>query len=180
MRLPLRRHPDSPCSAVSRIKVAIDRPAPDRLLLSYGVTGRVDKIRLPPVTAAARADGLWRHTCFEAFLRAPPGDAYYELNFSPSTLWAAYRFDGYRSGMQVADEIDAPRIEVQSRSDGLNLQVSLALDRLFGRPRIPPSHLGLSAVIEDANGLSYWALAHPPGKPDFHHADGFTHAYLPV
>jgi hypothetical protein len=30
-------------------------------------------------------------------------------------------------------------------------------------------------VIEETNGrLSYWALAHPPGKPDFHHSDCFA------
>jgi hypothetical protein len=35
--------------------------------------------------------------------------------------------------------------------------------------------LGLSAVIEETSGRkSYWALAHPKGKPDFHHADCFT------
>jgi hypothetical protein len=35
--------------------------------------------------------------------------------------------------------------------------------------------LGLAAVIEDLNGaLSYWALKHPPGKPDFHHSDNFA------
>jgi hypothetical protein len=32
-----------------------------------------------------------------------------------------------------------------------------------------------SAVVEEANsGLSYWALAHPAAKPDFHHADAFV------
>jgi hypothetical protein len=32
----------------------------------------------------------------------------------------------------------------------------------------------VSAVIEENSGAkSYWALKHPPGKPDFHHADGF-------
>ena len=36
--------------------------------------------------------------------------------------------------------------------------------------------LGLAAVIESGNGdLSYWALKHPPGKPDFHHAHGFVY-----
>jgi hypothetical protein len=31
-------------------------------------------------------------------------------------------------------------------------------------------------VIEDMTGeFSYWALAHPPGKPDFHHSDCFAH-----
>ena len=35
--------------------------------------------------------------------------------------------------------------------------------------------LGAAAVLEDDNGrLSYWALCHPPGKPDFHHPDGFV------
>jgi len=35
--------------------------------------------------------------------------------------------------------------------------------------------LGLSAVIEEADGTkSFWALAHPPGRPDFHHPDCFA------
>ena len=35
--------------------------------------------------------------------------------------------------------------------------------------------LALSAVIEELDGTkSYWALAHPPGKPDFHHPDCFA------
>jgi hypothetical protein len=35
--------------------------------------------------------------------------------------------------------------------------------------------LGLSAVIEATDGtISYWALAHPSDKPDFHHPDSFV------
>jgi hypothetical protein len=35
--------------------------------------------------------------------------------------------------------------------------------------------LGLTAVVEEENGrLSYWALKHPPGKPDFHSPEGFV------
>jgi hypothetical protein len=34
--------------------------------------------------------------------------------------------------------------------------------------------LGLSALVEAIDGeLSYWALRHLPGKPDFHHVDAF-------
>ena len=50
----------------------------------------------------------------------------------------------------------------------------------WGLPRDPqavPHLLALvvSAVIEDDSGaLSYWALRHPPGKPDFHHPDAFA------
>ena len=29
-------------------------------------------------------------------------------------------------------------------------------------------------ALAACGGISYWALAHPPGKPDFHHADGFA------
>ena len=40
---------------------------------------------------------------------------------------------------------------------------------------MPPLRLALSAVVEADDGtLSYWALRHPPGRPDFHHADGFV------
>ena len=42
-------------------------------------------------------------------------------------------------------------------------------------PHGRPLRLGLSAVVEDAAGkLSYWALRHTPGKPDFHHTDAFA------
>jgi hypothetical protein len=35
--------------------------------------------------------------------------------------------------------------------------------------------IGLAAVIEEKSGtLSYWALRHAPGKPDFHHPDAFA------
>jgi hypothetical protein len=35
--------------------------------------------------------------------------------------------------------------------------------------------LALSAVVEERNGaLSYWALRHSPGKPDFHHPEAFA------
>ena len=35
--------------------------------------------------------------------------------------------------------------------------------------------LALSAIVEDETGaLSYWALRHGPGQPDFHHPDAFV------
>jgi hypothetical protein len=170
MRQTLRLHPYSHCAAATRIDADIARPHPGSLILSYVVSGRASDLRLPPVVAAARADELWQHTCFEAFVRPSTGSAYYEFNFSPSTQWAAYHFSGYRSGMRVATEIAAPRIEMWSTAGSYTLQAALELDELSS-----PLHLGLSAVLEETNGRkSYWALAHPPGKPDFHHADCFA------
>jgi hypothetical protein len=170
MRQTLRLHPDSHCAAATRIEADVVRPHPGSLILSYVVSGRISDLRLPPIVAAARADELWRHTCFEAFVRPSTGSAYYEFNFSPSTQWAAYQFSGYRSGMRVATEIAAPRIDVRSTAGSYTLQAALELDGLS-----PPSRIGLSAVLEETNGRkSYWALAHPPGKADFHHADCFA------
>jgi len=170
MRQTLRLHPDSHCAASTQIEADIARPRPGSLVLSYVVSGRIGDLLMPSVVAPARADELWQHTCFEAFLRASAGPGYYEFNFSPSNQWAAYRFDSYRSGMRLASEIGAPRIKVRSSGETYTLQAALELDGLSS-----PLHLGLSAVLEETNGRkSYWALAHPPGKPDFHHADCFT------
>ncbi len=173
MRQALRLHPDSLCLAATDIEVEVARPRAGSLLLTYVVTGTISDLRLPPVTAAARTDELWRHTCFEAFVCPSPGEAYYEFNFAPSTQWAAYRFSSYRSGMRVATEISAPRIEMQSAPECYTLQAALDSSRL---PRHAGWRLGLSAVLEETSGRkSYWALAHPPGKPDFHHSDCFVH-----
>jgi hypothetical protein len=170
MRHTLRLHPDSHCAAATRIEADVARPRPGNLILSYVLSGRISDLRWPPVVAAARADELWRHTCFEAFVRPSTGSAYYEFNFSPSTQWAAYQFSGYRSGIRVATEIAAPRIEVRSIAESYTLQAALELDELS-----PPWRIGLSAVLEETNGhKSHWALAHSPGKPDFHHADCFA------
>src|SRR5437867_1054544 len=114
MRQALKLHPDSLCSAATQVEVEVARPRASSLLLCYFVTGKISDLRMPPVTAAARADELWQHTCFEAFVRTSPDPGYYEFNFAPSTQWAAYRFSSYRSGMRVVTEISAPRIEVQS------------------------------------------------------------------
>ncbi|HEY4940715.1 MAG TPA: DOMON-like domain-containing protein [Rhizomicrobium sp.] len=168
-------HPDSHSGAATKVEVDVGRPHAGSLTLHYFVTGTISDLRLPPVTAPARADELWRHTCFEAFVRAPRSAAYHEFNFAPSTQWAAYRFGGYRSGMAVANAVSTPRFETRSDGTGYELQIALELDGVADLPSDAPWQLGLSAVIEDASGAkSYWALAHPPGRADFHHADCFA------
>ncbi len=164
MRLQL--HPQSQAGAVERIDVEVQR-APGGLSLRYVLRGDVASVRLP-AGAAGRADELWMHTCFEAFAGHPEGP-YFEFNFSPAQAWSAYRFDFCRAGMRNAD-VAAPYIVVAKGDGQFALTAEIALPGLAAAPR-----LGLSAVIEDLAGeKSYWALAHPPGKPDFHHADCFA------
>jgi hypothetical protein len=172
MRLALSLHRDLTCPAVTAIDVEVARPAADALVLRYLVTGAIADLRIPPPAAPTRADELWRHTCFEAFVRPPLGAAYCELNFAPSTQWAAYRFTGYREGMSELGEVSAPRIEARTTEQGFELRAALELSAM---PADAPWRLGLSAVIEEKGGrTSYWALAHPPGKADFHHPDCFA------
>jgi hypothetical protein len=175
MRQALTLHPDSRCAAVSRIDVDVARPRPGVLTLAYVVTGAIGDLRLPPAAASTRTDELWRHTCFEAFIRSAVTGAYYELNFAPSTEWAAYRFLGVRDGMSIPNQIRAPQIETRGDAESCTLRATVDLGGAALPPDDAPWRLALSAVIEDADGaLSYWALSHPPGKPDFHHPDGFT------
>jgi hypothetical protein len=181
MRHSLALHPDSRCAAVTRIDVEAMRPRPSHLVLRYMVAGKIGDLRLPRLTSTARTDELWRHTCFEAFLRPPSGDAYYEFNFAPSTQWAAYAFSFYRSGMRIADDVSAPFIEVQSGADFYVLQASLDLERLAHLTKDSVWRLGLSAAIEEESGaVSYWALKHPPGRADFHHSDCFALELAPA
>ncbi len=179
MRHALRRHPGSTCVAAIHIEVDVGGPSARCLALTYVVSGNIRELHLPPVIAPARGDELWQHTCFEAFVGTVAGAPYYELNFAPSTQWAAYRFDSYRRGMRVATEIGAPAIVVKPTADRYTLQASLRLGEI-SLPRDVPWRLGLAAITEDRRGRkSYWALAHPPGKPDFHHFDCFASEFSP-
>ena len=108
----------------------------------------------------------------------PPIDGdepYHEYNLAPSGEWALFAFDRYREVSSLGEPAQAPRIALRTHPDRLELHAELPLDRLS------PDHAGaalrvaLSAVIEEHDGtLSYWSLQHPPGKPDFHHADAFA------
>ena len=164
MQCSLVRHPQSPVGPVDGIEVMLE-PRGDRCPVEYHVRGAIDAIVVPASVVEPRfTDNLWLTTCFEAFVS---GDdvAYTEFNFSPSGAWAAYRFADYRAAMAPI-RTDAP--EIVARFDDRALVVTAAVG-------LPQGPLGLSAVIEARDGSkSYWALAHPPGAPDFHHRDCFA------
>jgi hypothetical protein len=64
---------------------------------------------------------------------------------------------------------------VQSSRTRYRLQASLEMDQMSSLRIDGGWRIGLAAVIEDTSGhKSYWALAHPPGKADFHHSDSFA------
>jgi hypothetical protein len=165
--LALSSHPSTPTEVVRTLEVHLDSTEEGILKLRYVLSGQIDRVRVPPAGVATRRDELWKHTCFEVFVSAEAAGPYRELNFAPSSEWAVYAFDDYRKGM-TAPPADAPSVNLQRGAQGLTLEVT-ADSGLTAVRRI-----ALSAVIEDGDGrLSYWALRHPSGKPDFHHPESF-------
>jgi len=141
------------------------------LALAYRLRADPVALLLPPATTPRRADGLWRHTCFEVFIRPAGAPGYLEFNFSPSGEWAAYRFDARRDGMHPLALSREPESRVTRLPDGLRLEVELLLPPPAGEP----VQLGLTAVVETLGGhLGYWALRHGPGAADFHDPESFT------
>ncbi len=171
---PLIAHPGSQPGAVRALDVKLRRPAAGTLELDYTLLADIAQLRLPEPRPPVRADGLWRHTCFEAFIGGGGGE-YWEYNLSPSGAWAAYHFSGYREGMAPLRKGAAPQISVEATAESATLAARIDLGWLARAAGGSALKLGLAAVIDDkAHVLTYWALAHPAEKPDFHHADSFT------
>lgn len=143
------------------------------LRFEYRLSGELAELAIPRRAPSQRAERLWEHTCFEAFVAAGPGGGYCELNFSPSTEWAGYAFDGYRQGMRRLAFATPPAIAVVEAAQKLSLTASVELGALAAAPW--PWRVGLTAVVEDRAGRrGYFALRHPRTNPDFHDAAGFA------
>ncbi len=129
-----------------------------------------------------RRDGLWRSTCFELFFKGGGGSAYNEFNFAPPGAWNAYSFTDWRKGMLNIEVREYPHL-VDMRLDDRkpDYPERYELDVVLPADLVPRNfmRMSLAAVLEEKDGTkSYWALAHPPGKPNFHHPACFV-AELP-
>ncbi|MCG6119062.1 MAG: DOMON-like domain-containing protein [Blastomonas sp.] len=143
----------------------------NRLTIEYAFADPTDAV-LWPAPAPGRTDNLWQHSCLEAFVASTTGPGYAEFNLVPSGAWAAYAFDDYRAGMRDLDIATPPLIHHDMAA---RWHVTLDLTGLAALIGPAPWRLAITAVIEAKDGAkSYWSLAHPPGKPDFHHADCFA------
>ncbi|HEY5897937.1 MAG TPA: DOMON-like domain-containing protein [Burkholderiales bacterium] len=142
------------------------------MALNYVLEGDLARLRIAPPGPSRLGDQLWRHTCCEAFIGAAGRTDYHEFNLSPSGEWAAHAFARYREGGPLDDETLNPQIAIERTARTLELSALIDLRRLGVSGTI---RLGLSVVAEHEDGaISYWALKHAPGKPDFHHRDAFA------
>ena len=164
MRFSLTPYPTGPASPIEVIEVEMERKG-SLLWLRFFTEGDVNAVAWPDPHPHERTDELWKHTCFEVFVTA--GEGYVEYNLSPSHQWASYSFDSYRKGMRPA-ELRATVLGLDGGEDYLALEATIELPENADR-------LALSAVIENlSDEKTYWALAHPSDKPDFHHSGSFT------
>lgn len=169
----LHCHPATPAGLPLDVSVSVDW-TPEGLHFVYAVSGNTGALRIPPAAGPGTADGLWQHTCLEAFVAAEGEEAYREFNFSPSSQWAAYRFASERRrDSTTATELPAPVVQRTVTPTRLTLDVHLPSTALPSP--VMRWQLALCAVIEEHDGrLSYWALRHPCERPDFHHPAGRT------
>ncbi len=169
--VPLICHAHSDSVGADAIRVSIMRGQSGEFTLRYCMVGALDALEIASPVTAERIDGLWKSTCFELFIGDFEDAHYLEYNFSPSGQWAAYRFSGYRAGMSEL-ETHAPIISIEQFDDSLTLIATIMLPHAWQERDL---RAGVSAVIATKSGdISYWAAAHPTGKPDFHHKDCFA------
>ena len=170
----LTPHPNGEPLAAVRSVAARATLGGNRLLrCEYRLHGDLAQLAVARRAAPQRAERLWEHTCFEAFIAAGVEGEYCELNFAPSTEWAAYAFEAYRYGMRPLALAAAPIIEVVAAADELSVTASVELDAFGAAPW--PWRVGLTAVVADRAGRrGYFALRHPRASPDFHDAASFA------
>jgi hypothetical protein len=145
-----------------------------KLVLTYSAGGAIEKILWPARLTGKpqRKDELWKHTCFEAFIKPAGQDRYWEVNLSPSGDWNIYSFNAYRQGMMQEKAIQnlTPRFTQDGAVWHLSCEIWIA-----EWAKASELAVGLTAVIEETSSeISYWAIAHPEPLPDFHLAESFT------
>ena len=163
-------HPDHPAVAVTQVEARIIGQDANWLRARWRIEG-TRQLVVPAFAGRGRTDQLWETTCFEIYLKPLGGDAYCELNLSPSERWNAYDFDGYRAGMRERPFPHEPECTMRQ---GSTFAIFDAAIPVAGLPDADCA-MGLCAILEERGGtISYWALAHPAGKPDFHAPDCFA------
>lgn len=171
----LAGHASNPARFHQRIDVTLSRAgdgAEAGLTIAYVIHGLTLDLRIPTPHTPAPADALWRTTCCELFANPLGQPDYREFNFSPSGQWAAHDFLDTRRRASITPPLPAPGIVFQREESLLRLEVTLTKSAL---PTGDALRLALAVVLEANDGThGYWALAHTPGKPDFHHHAGFV------
>lgn len=170
----LTPHPSAPAhNGIERVEVDLRVLPPGWLECTYRIRADRGAVVIPAADASLNPERLWEHTCCELFVADAEGWAYEEWNFSPTGQHAHFEFEDYRVRRAQPQRLPAKLVvEVTVEDDGS--MVLLARVPVRSAEPQPALAVGVSVVLESADGLSYWAIRHPVAEPDFHHRDGFA------
>lgn len=170
-------HPSARFPSAIEVAAGAGFASDGQLELHYRVKTAPALLKLPAAQAPGPCDGLWQHTCCEAFIAGEGQAEYHEFNLSPSGQWAAYRFATYRQRSDNPLPAGAPQIQLRPTETGFTLSARLPAAWLPASRRL---QLGLTVVIEDRDGgKTYWALCHAGEQADFHLRQSFALTLTP-
>ena len=147
------------------------------ITIEYALYGLLSHLVIPgqePDSHGTRCDELWRHTCFELFVKEvdAKNTSYLECNFSPSGNWNIYSFGSYRKDMMEVEEVLKPKITVEETKKIFSLAAEVDLTGLVSDSSTVD--IGVACVVENVAGkLGHWTLNHTGEAPDFHDPRSF-------
>ena len=176
----LNRHGESMHGVFSSISAQVERIGDSiSIVYFFGFTKNTSQFdRVPQIRLG---EALWNRTCFELFLQPATLQEYYEWNFAPDGAWSAYRLADYRSNISTDPDVQLTAATNRCGPSGGELHRTMQLAPGHRLLAVEPCQLAISAVdCECSRPAVYWALAHPPGQPDFHHPTCFTATLPPI
>jgi len=147
----LRPHPATPAPVVRSIEAHAERRADGALELAWCLRGDMARLLIPEPGTPECTDGLWEHSCFEAFVGVVGDAAYREFNFSPSGQWASYAFANYRQREEGPVDFSPPKIVARRFAGRLEMEAVIAsadLPPMAAKARL---QMALAAVVEAAD-----------------------------
>ena len=176
MRQALKLHPDPLCFAATHIEVDVARPRAGSLMLCYFVTGKINDLAMPPVVAPCAPMSFGGTPASRHSSAAPRVPAITNSTLRPRP-----------NGQPIGSAVTGAGCVLRPRSARPGLQCNRVPSATLCEPRwnwisCRACHAMRHVASRSFGGYrrdewpqSYWALAHPPGKPDFHHSDCFAH-----
>ena len=145
------------------------------LSFHYSVQGEIDEVLLfKPAHSPARRHELWKSTCFEFFFAIRDRSPYWEFNMSPSGDWNVYAMDAYRQ-VNMREESAFTQLPFEFRKTDPQLLLDLSIDLNPILHQNQPLQIGITSIIQTLDeSETYWALAHPGRRADFHLRESFV------
>ncbi len=148
-------------------------------MLDYRIRGDIDRPRLPPQAASKFQDLLWSKPAWKRSSASPTATPTSNSTSRPRASGRCIDSKPIGKDVTSLNPLPPPRVIVRRHGEELEADIDIHLGAIPGLTAAEIKgrelRLAVSAVMQSDQGvISYWALAHPPGKPDFHHRDGFA------